>query len=242
MLLYYFTIALQVFCLYHVYKNRNEYYWYFIIFFIPLVGCLVYLFINVFNKKDITRIKEEITIIVKPTKKTEDLKKELNFSNSFQNKINLADAYVELNDYKNAIYYYENALVGNFKNNPHTLNKLIYCYYHENNFKKVIEYSDKINLDRDFKMTNFFVGLALEKLNRVNEAENYLTKIDVRYSNYDERLELSNFFIRHNKKEDAKKVLDEIVSELNSIKSKTRKHKFIISEVEKILLRIKQKN
>lgn len=108
-------IALQVFCMYHVYKNKSNYYWYFVLFFIPLIGSIIYLFTNVFNRKDITVIAQEITTVINPTRKIKALEKELDFSNTFQNKINLADVHLENKDFENAIIFYEKALEANLK-------------------------------------------------------------------------------------------------------------------------------
>lgn len=160
---YYFIIAFQAFCIYHAYKNKNNYYWYFIIFFIPLIGCIIYLLTQVINKSDVTNSIEEITTIINPTKKIKDLKKALEFSNTFQNRINLADAHSQNRDYNNAILQYEKALESNFKDEPFTLNKLIKCYFETKHFDKVIEYSKKINLEKEFKDTIYFYGLALEQ-------------------------------------------------------------------------------
>lgn len=233
---YYFIIAFQAFCIYHAYKNKNNYYWFLIIFFIPLIGCIIYLFTQVINKKDVTNITEEITTIINPTKKIKDLEKVLEFSNTFQNRINLADAYQLNNDYNNAILQYEKALESNFKEEPHTLNKLIRCYFKTNNFDKVINYSQKINLEKDFKGTVYFLGLALEQKGEFDKAEMQLLKIDIRYSNYNERLELSNFLIRRNKKDKAKEILNEIISEIKSMtKVNSRKFRNVFSRAEKIL-------
>ena len=222
--------------MYHVYRNRMNYYWYFIIFFIPLLGCIVYLFIHVFNKKDVKNITEEITTIINPTKKIKDLEKKLQFSNTFQNKINLADAHVEIGDYQNGILIYEKALTGNFKNNPHTINKLIFCYYQVNDYNKVVEYAKKIDLEREFRESNLYLGLSLEKLEEFEEAEKRLQKLDVRYSNYDKRLELGKFLIRRNKIEKAKEILTEISSEINLMsKSNAKKYRAIYFESEKLL-------
>ena len=169
MLYYYLTIALQVFCIYHAYKNRNNYYWYFIIFFIPLIGCIIYLFTQVINKRDVANSIDEITTIINPTKKIKDLEQKLIFSNTFQNRIFLADAYLENNDYNNAILYYEEALKSNFKEDVYTINKLIICYYKIQDFDKVIAYSSQINLDKDFNETILYYGLSLEKKGNFGE-------------------------------------------------------------------------
>ncbi|SDR72429.1 hypothetical protein SAMN05216503_0621 [Polaribacter sp. KT25b] len=236
MLVYYLTIGLQVFCMYHAYKNRSNYYWYLIIFLLPLIGCLIYLFTQVINKRDISTITEEITTIINPTKKIKDLKKELEFSNTFQNKVNLANAYHESKDYLNAILYYEKALEGNFKDDPYTTNKLLHCYFKTANFDKVIAYANKIDINKEFKDSLYFYGLALEKTGRLDEAEIQLKKVDKRYSNYPERLELSKFLIRRNKKEEAKEILSDITSEITAMNSKNRKkYNSILSEVQKLL-------
>jgi hypothetical protein len=236
MLFYYLTIALQVFCIYHAYKNSSNYYWYFIIFFLPLVGCIIYLFTQVLNKQDISTITEEITTIINPTKKIKDLEKELAFTNTFQNKVNLANAYHENKDYTNAILYYEKALEGNFKNDPYTINKLVHCYFETANFDKVIAYAKKIDINKEFKDALFFYGLALEKKGILEEAEIQLKKVDKRYSNYPERLELSKFLIRHNKKEEAQEILSEMSSEITAMASKNRKnYNAILTEVQKLL-------
>jgi hypothetical protein len=222
--------------MYHAYKNRSDTYWYFIIFFIPFLGCIAYLFTHFLNRKDVAIISQEIVTIINPTKKIKGLEKELEFSNTFQNKINLGDAYQENKDYLNAITYYEKALDSNFKNDPHTLNKLIYCYFKTTNFDKVIAYSNKIDLEKNFKESIYFFGLALEQKERLKEAEIQLRKVDKRYSNYPERLELSKFLIRINKKEDAKEILNEIVSEIKSMTtSNSKKLRNIFIESGKLL-------
>jgi len=236
MFYYYFIIALQVFCIYHAYKNSSSYFWYFIIFFVPFLGSIVYLLTNVFNKKDVANITDEITTIINPTKKIKDLEKELAFANTFQNKINLADAHFNNKDYKNAILVYKNALASNFKDDPYTLNKLMKCYFKTANYNQVIEIAHKIDLDNEFKDSIYFYALTLEQKGNLEEAEIQLKKVDKRYSNYQERLELSNFFIRRNKKEKAKEVLTDIISEIQSMtKENSRKHRLILNKTERKL-------
>ena len=235
-MLYYLIIGLQIYCAYHAYKNRNNMYWYFIIFFIPVIGCIIYLVTQVLNKTDVTQITEEITTIINPTKKIKELETALKFSNTFQNKINLADAYAQNKEYLKAIDHYENALASNFKDDPHTINKLIICYYNVQNYDKVIAYAPKINIEKNFKETIFFYVLALEQKGELELAEIQLRKIDIRYSHYPERLELSKFLIRNDKKEAAKEILTEVTTEINAMTNvNARKNRSILYEARKIL-------
>ncbi|TMU50504.1 hypothetical protein FGG15_19295 [Flagellimonas algicola] len=66
---YYAIIALQGFCVYHCYTNRNNYYWIFAIIFLPVIGCILYLFTNVFQKRDIEKVQESLVTAINPSKK-----------------------------------------------------------------------------------------------------------------------------------------------------------------------------
>jgi hypothetical protein len=236
MLYYYLTIALQIYCIYHAYKNKSSYYWYFIIFFLPVIGCLVYLFTQVINKKDVSSITEEITTIINPTKKIKDLEKELKFANTFQNRINLADGYAKIKEYQKAIELYENSLSGTFINDPHTINKLVKCYFKIDDYEKVILYSKRIDLDKEFKESISFYALSLEKKGNFEEAEIEFKKVDRRFSNYEERMELVQFLIRRNKKDEAKEILTEIRLEIDSMTSvNKKKYRLVYQESEKVL-------
>ena len=52
-----------------MYKNRNPYYWAFLILFLPLVGCVIYLITQVYNKTDAEKISAESHHITKPNRR-----------------------------------------------------------------------------------------------------------------------------------------------------------------------------
>ncbi len=234
---YYLILALQGFCIYHLYKNRNENYWFFVIIFIPVIGSIIYLITRVFNKNHIDVIQNEITTIINPTKKIKDLENALQFSETFQNRVNLADEYLKISDYNNAITHYEKSLEGTFKNDEYVTKQLIEAYYQIDNFSNVISYSEKINHHSNFtkSRSQFLYGLALEKLNKFDEAEIELRKTDISYSNYEERLSLIKFLVNRNKIDDAKEIINEILAESQHITSQNKRtnSRFFI-EAEKL--------
>ncbi len=235
---YYLIIALQVFCVYHLYKNKNDYYWVFLIIFLPLIGGAIYLITQVYNKRDVDKIQEEISTIINPTKKVRDLEKALVFSETFQNKVNLADAYFEIKDYNKAILHYEDAISKDFSNDKYVINQLIKSHYSLNNFSKVVSYSEKIKETIEFKgsRAQFFYGLSLDKLGQVEAAEKHLKAIDQRYSNYEERLVLAQYLINQNKTLEAKELLNEVYTESNHMtKPNKRKYRSTIRQVEQLL-------
>lgn len=236
---YYILIAFQAFCIFHVYKSRNENYWYFVIFLVPLIGALIYLFSQIINKTNIKNTKNKLTEVVNPAKKIKELEQKLSFSDTFQNKMHLADEYKNQKDYNNAILYYEKALDGKFKSNTHTINKALKCYFEIKNYNKVVEYGKKIPLDTSFKGSICMYAIALEKCNHFDEAEIQFRKANIRYSNYAERLQLSEFLVRIDKLQEAQIVLKEIVGEIdNMTEINQKKYRIVYLESRKLLKRI----
>ncbi|MDO5969013.1 hypothetical protein Q4Q35_04260 [Flavivirga aquimarina] len=235
---YYLIIALKIYCFYHIYKNRNPYYWYFIIFFIPIVGCVIYLITQVYNKRDAEKITNEITQIINPTKKVRDLEKQLQFSESYQNRVNLADAYLEIKDYNNAIPHYLEALEDSSQNHFYVIKQLIEAYFNIEDCESVILYVEKIKTRSEFKKSRvqFLYGLALERLGKLDEAEDNLKQIDIRYSFYEERLIYAKFLLSRDKKDAAKEVLEDVHTESQHMtKPNKRIYRATILEVEKLL-------
>ncbi|WP_347922369.1 hypothetical protein [Pontimicrobium sp. SW4] len=235
---FYLTIALQVFCIYHLYKNRNDYYWYFVIIFLPVLGCLIYIITQVYSRRDTEKITSEIATIINPTKKVKDLERILEFSETFQNRVNLADAYLEIGDFINAKVNYLKAQEDNFKIDLYVAKQLIECFYKLNNYKEVVTYSKNIRDHIEFKKssTQFYYGLSLKELGEIEEAETQLRVLDQRYSNYNERVALAKFLIEIDKKEDAQELLNEIYAESKNMTRPNRnKYRFTIIEVENLL-------
>ena len=238
---FYFIIALQAYCLYHLYTHRNAFYWWLLILFLPLIGCVIYIITQVYNKRDAEKITSDITHIINPAKKIEDLEKQLEFTESYQNRVNLADAYLENKDYNNAIPHYLESIEGNTQNDFYVIKQLIECYFNLEDCESVVLYAEKIMTHPEFKKSRsqFLYGLALERIGKIDEAENNLKAIDVRYSFYEERLILAKFLMSRGKSGEAKDILSEVFEESKHMtKPNQRIYRATIQEVEKLLSEI----
>lgn len=234
---YYLIVAFQAFCIYHLFKNRNDYYWIFAIVFLPVVGCIIYLITQVIKKRDADKIQESLITVINPTKKVKDLERKLQFAETYLNRVNLADAYISIKDYPNAISHYKKALEDTAQNDFHVSKQLILSYFFHEDYEKVVAFSEQLKQTSEFKKAQlqFVYGLSLEHLGRIDEAEEQLKEIDKRYCNYDERLELIQFLIRHDKTGEAKEVLEEVYSEIQHMsKVNQRSYRMAIAEIEKL--------
>src|SRR5690606_6085484 len=164
---------------------------------------------QVYNKRDAEKLQDNLVNIIHPTKRIKDLEKKLRFSETYQNRVNLADAYLENKDYKNAIPHYLDALHDNLQNDLYATKQLVECYFNVEDYNNVILYAENIKDSQEFikSKSQFFYGLALEKLERLDEAEINLKQIDIRYSFYEERFVLAKFLLHRNKTEEAKTIL-----------------------------------
>lgn len=234
---YYLVIAVQGFCIFHAIKNHKEYYWYLIIMFLPLVGGIIYLLTQVLNRRDVSKINSNVTSIINPTKKVKDLGKRLEFADTYKNRVDLADAYMEIGDFENAIFHFKKTLEDHNEDDVYVIENLIRALFFNSNYNEVLLYGERPKKDSSFQgsKTQFIFGQALEKLNKIDEAETNLRPIDVRYSNYEERLLLAKFLLRNNKVEDGEEIIEEIFQESKYMNKMNRRlYRSTIVEVEKM--------
>jgi len=221
-----------------MYKNGNSFYWAILIFFVPLLGCIIYLLTQVYNKRDAEKITSEITDIINPTKKIKDLEKKLEFSESYQNRVNLADAYLAHKDYDQALSHYLKTYHEGYETDFYVNSKLVQTCFLVEDYSQAVVYAENIKNKLEYKKskTQFICGLAYEKLGDLEAAERNLREIDIRYSFYEERLILAEFLISRDKKEEAKSILEAIKKESqNMTKTNQKLYRSTVSQVEKLL-------
>ena len=230
---YYLILALQGFCVYHCYTNRNNYYWIFAIIFLPVIGSLLYLFMNVIRKGDIEKAQEQLVVAINPTKRIKDLEKRFRFSPTFENQVALADAYFEEKLYEPATTHYNEALKEVFANDFYVLAKLQDVYFQVSDFQKSLEIAERIIGDAKFAKSKsaFLYGMTLEKVGKLEEAERWLATFDAPYNYYEERVALGRFYKRIGKSDLAKNIYTDILLEAeNMSKQSHRANRMSIKE------------
>lgn len=238
---YYILIAAQLACAYHVYKSKNSNYWYLVILLLPAIGCLIYVVTQIFNKSDVAVVQKEITAVINPTKKILDLEKKVAFADTYQHRIELADALLEQKNYPSAEAQYNKTLVGSNTNDYHGNSQLLAALFAQEKYEEVIAIGEKLSLKSDFEKSQaqFKYGLALSKSGKLEEAEKVLKRIDQRYSNYPERLELSKFYIESEQKSKALEILKELQEEfLNLTKPNKKRYRATFIEVDQLAISV----
>ena len=221
-----------------MYKTRNNTYWYFIILFLPVIGCLIYGVTHFLTKKNIEVAQNEIVSTINPSKKIKDLEKKITFSDTFQNRVELADALFDQKNFPSAEVEYQTALVGNHKDDFYVNSQLLLALYEQEKYDEVIAIGERLNNKQDFNgsRSQFAYGLSLDKNGNTEAAERILQKINKRYDNYSERLELSKFYIANDQQENALEILSEMQNEYTNLTKPNKKlYRSTFMEVDKIL-------
>lgn len=218
-------LILEVFCLYHAYKNRADQKWFWFIIIFPLLGCLFYLYHHFYSKDNINTLTEGVKGVMNKNYEVEKLEKEVQFSDTIQNKTRLADKYAADGRTVEAIKLYESCLVGFNSNDTGIKMSLLECYASIRNYEKACEIGDTFTSEKTFKESWSRIGYAwsLYHTGRLEDAEENFRATNSRYSNYPHRLEFAKFLASIEKKEEAIKLLDEMIEEFNNISSAERR-------------------
>lgn len=174
---------------------------------------------NVVRKSDVEKDQENIIQTLNPTKKVRDLEKKLKFSETFENKVALADVYMENGMFEKAIEHYNSSLVDMFKNDYYVLSRIQEAYFGLNDMDLSLKTAEKINDNKKFLKSNanFLYAKALERKGDLDLAEEQFRSFDAPYNYYHQRLEFAKFLMRVQKDDEAKQLLQEIANESESM-------------------------
>lgn len=233
------VLLLEAFCLYHAYKNKKDRMWYWIILLLPLIGSIIYLFDNVFNQINSNAINDELKSLVNSNRKVQHLEKALQFADTIVNKTALADEYVRLARYTEAIALYGSCLEGYNADDPDILVKLLKTNYLNHNYKEAIANGLKLEGRKEFENSEERIAyaLAMHHQNDTVSAKQVFESMDVPYTNYQHRLEYCRLLLETGQKHEAKDKLQEILSEFDHMDRLERRHKKdVYGELTKLCL------
>ncbi|MEM9888597.1 MAG: hypothetical protein AAF849_22060 [Bacteroidota bacterium] len=234
-------LLLQIFCLYHAYNNKAEQRWYWFILIFPFFGCLIYLYHHFYSRENMDAISEGIQQGINQNYKLEKLEKELNFTDTVSNKTKLAAEYSSKRQYERAILLYQSCLNGLYENDPAILKKLVYNLYLNNQYKEAIQYGERIQEDKAFRQSRERLALAWSYVHngQIEQAEQHFREMDIRFSNYEQRLDYAKFLHAHERSKEAKQLIQSLLKEIDAMdrnekRSKKRIHRSIQAYYEQI--------
>src|SRR5215471_10316761 len=113
---YYISIVLQVICVLHCIRRGTQQKWIWLIVFVPYIGSIAYFFSEILPKRSTGDWQEGLSsLFVSPTARIRRLEQNLQFANTFNNRVLLANAYMLSGRMDEAIELYSTSLTGAFE-------------------------------------------------------------------------------------------------------------------------------
>lgn len=122
------SLILLVVCIVHAVRTGRIFPWIFIILFLPAIGPLIYLVVEILpslvSARQSRRVQSGLTRLADPDRELREAKREVEMVGSADAKKHLAEQYVERGQFEGAIELYRSALVGAHADDPALLHGL----------------------------------------------------------------------------------------------------------------------
>jgi hypothetical protein len=233
----YIIVILQAYCLFHAYKAHTDQKWYWIIIFLPLIGCLLYMYDAFYTRRTAMKIAESLTQVVSNNFRLEQLEREVTFSNNARNKILLADEYVLCGRHTDAVALYESCRDGYMVDDEPLKRKLMYALYLGKHYHRVVQLGEELRLTKDFRNAPEHISLAwsYQNLGRTADAEKHFQDMDRTFTNYEHRFSFCEFFVATSRPEKAKEKLTELQDEIEQMKTQEKRvHRDIFRSITEL--------
>ncbi|MXV14253.1 hypothetical protein [Hufsiella ginkgonis] len=223
---YYVIVGLQALCVFHSFRRGTQGRWLFVIVLLPVVGCLAYIYSEILANRRVKTPNIDLAAVFNPGARIKRLEDALRFSDTFNNKIRLADAYLEAGYNNRAIAVYEPALTGAFAENEHGLSQLVIAYFNEERYDDAIRAAKKVYRASQFNRSKAHIiyAQALERNGQPDLAEKEFKAMKGRYSCFEHRYHYGEFLKRAGRHGDAQQVFGEMMDEaphLGAVEKKT---------------------
>ncbi len=212
---YFIVLILQGFCVFHCMRKGNSNQWLWLIIFLPIIGSLIYIFTVVFTKDQFNSAATNVNTLVRPHGNPKQLERNLQFSDTFQNRMALANCYQSMGRNEEALELYEQNRNGLFANEPELITAMMRSHYAINNYKKIIDLATSVNKHPDYLRSQAHLSYAksLEHLERTQEAEIEYKQFNTRYGDFEGKYMYSCFLENQQRKEEAIQLLTSAIDE-----------------------------
>ena len=223
---YYIIIGLQAICVIHCIRKGRQNNWIWLLVFLPLIGCLIYIFSEIFTGRDIQTLQSGVSSVLNPGGSVRRLENNLRFSDTFANRVALADAYLATGNTDRAIELYESSLEGNFIENEHVLSQLIIAYYQKKRYADILPLAKKIHNLPQFarSRSHILYAAALGYTGNYELAEKEFKTMKGRFANYEARYYYALFLAGTERITEARQLFQEMLNEVSHLSSREKRY------------------
>ncbi|MDF3027668.1 MAG: hypothetical protein K0S23_1975 [Fluviicola sp.] len=212
---YFISLILQGFCVFHCMRKGHSNQWLWLIIFLPFIGSLIYLFTIVLTRDKLNSVTSNVNTVVRPHGNLKQLERNLKFSDTFQNRMSLANYYQALGRDEEALALYEQNRHGLFANEPELITAMMRSNYAVNEYEKVNDLAKLVNKHPNFIRSQAHLSYArsLEKLGKYKEAETEYEQFNTRYADFEGKYTYACFLENQQRFMEATQLLDSAIDE-----------------------------
>jgi hypothetical protein len=223
--IYYITVGLQAICAFHCIRKGNQQKWLYIIIFLPIIGSLIYFFSEIFTKGQLRNVQSGMGAVIQPTGSIRRLEEQLKFTDTFDNRVALADAYLATGQTEKAIELYQKSHTGVFTENEHLLSQMIVAYYKAHRDQDILPLAQKLYKSPQFPRSkaHLLYAIALGNTGKPDLAEKEFKTMSSRFSCFEQRYNYGLFLIKQGRDEEAENIFNEMLGEASHLSSRERR-------------------
>jgi hypothetical protein len=172
-----FIVVLQIYFCVHAYRHGKDWLWILFIILVPVIGCAVYFFTQIFpelvQNRKLKRAGVSLINTLDPQREIRHLQDKLEMSDSIENRLALADACLAAGQASAAIALYEKSLTGIHQDDPDIMLKLAQANFENREYSRVRELLEKILSDNPQHKTydtHLLYAKVLEALDQQEQA------------------------------------------------------------------------
>lgn len=216
-LLWILPVVIQIILAVHAVRNGRPL-WVFVILFFPLVGSAIYFFVEFLptlqGNPAIRRAGASVAQRMDGGQVMRRLEEKLQITDTFANRLELANAYLEAKRPDDAIPLYERCLQGEYSTDPVALGNLAKAYFAKGDYENTLQTLNRLASVKYDRPTHEFAVLyarTLEALGREAEALRAYEKLVPVATGEETRCRYGLLLQKTGRTDDARAVFDEVL-------------------------------
>jgi hypothetical protein len=199
--------------------------WIWLIVFLPLVGSIAYIFMEMFDRADMKNVQSGVSVVFNPAGRIKRLEEQLRFSDTFNNRTSLADAYLAIGQTEKAISLYESSLTGAFTENEYVLTQLSSAYFQTQRYADVIAINKKICKLPQYPRSkaHLLYAMSLEQAGNNDMAEKEFRSMKIRFDYFEARYHYGLFLAKNNHAHESQQIFVEMIDEYIQLSSREKR-------------------
>jgi hypothetical protein len=163
--------------------------------------------------------------LLDPAGRIRRLENNLRFTDTFNNRVLLADAYLGVGRVDEAIELYTSSLTGAFTENDYVFRQLIPAYFIKQQYQDLIPLALKIYNHPEFQRSRAHIqyACALGYIGDSEGAEREFKKMKSRYSEFEARYQYGLFLQRSGRVDEARQIFREMTDEARHLSVRERR-------------------